>query len=761
MKLKNIFKFATIVAASATLLGVTSCNYLDVVPPEQPGLADAMKNHDNAKGFLHSCYEKMYQRDFNARDYRSAINASTDEYLITETWYANEGAPAYAILRNTQTTTAPAGYNPNFWDTFYAGIGQTLLFDQQLTTVGRDNDVNQGDEKEYYEWLAESRFCRAYYHFQLLRLYGPIPLTTELIDMDSDLDDYPGRSHFNTCVNWICNELDEAAKNLPAVRETQDLGRATSVICKALKARLLLYAASDLWNGKFPSAYRNWCENGNTNYTSYNPVTKTEDHGLVYAGGNPAFEKENWTRALIACKEALDAAIATGEYKLFDPHYEVIENAFDKEVRPERVWVPGISDLTAKMRDSQLQLVNTNREGFDPENVGEDGLRYGEFDKDQFLRAVWKLRYLNSTTSHEGNTEIIWSQNYQVYGWRDARLPRQAVQRMSDGSPKWYEGWGGVAPTLYTVEHFLNADGTLPSGNITKAFPRLESSAFYSEPVGGLTDEDDRDRKGIVQICLNREPRFYAWIAFDGGNYLDGLDNGSPLVLNMHSPDKQGRRLVERNYSATGFLSMKHIDPYYRWDDKGNVLTGKDSPEVLIRMAELYLNLAEASAEYAERYGKAAPAGFNMNSGCTNGCTDLEDVAIKQINKIRHRAYVGELTPDMIGMTETLTSNGQHKVWTLVEWVRNERFIELWDEGQRYFDVRRWVAGEEYFGYGKRRGLNALVELSKMTENNAIKTLNIPMMANTQYTFHYREYLYPIYVDQVYKNPQMVQNPGF
>ena len=47
-------------------------------------------------------------------------------------------------------------------------------------------------------------------------------------------------------------KLDEAAKDLPASRIGSEWGRATSTIAKAVKARLLLYAASDLWNGKFP-----------------------------------------------------------------------------------------------------------------------------------------------------------------------------------------------------------------------------------------------------------------------------------------------------------------------------------------------------------------------------------------------------------------------------------------------------------------------------------------------------------------------------
>lgn len=753
MKFKNIYKFATVAIAAATLLGVSSCNYLDVVPPEQPGLADAMKDKDHAKGFLYSCYAKTTHRDILPRDYRSVLNSSTDEYLITETWYANEGAPAYAVLRNTQTTTAP-GYDPAFWNNFYNAIGQTLLFDEKLTTEGVDNDVCTAEERT--EWLAESRFCRAYYHFLLLRMYGPIPITESLLGMDANLSDFPGRSHFDYCVDWICSELDKAAADLPLRRiESSEMGRADKVVCKAIKARLLLYAASDLYNGKFPAAYRSWAEHGNTNY-------ETPGYGdqLIYVAPVGAKDlepkqKQKWQRALLATREALDIALTAG-YKLFDPqwHTNADNISGDEGIMPMNIWVPKMSELTAKMKAANIQLPNTN-DGYDYEAADND---LKEFDEDEFLRAVWKLRYLNTTTQSEKNTEIIWAQSPLdggVYGKYESRIPRQAYRYTKDNTEHIPDSWGGVAPTLYSVEHFLNADGTLPSGNQTKAFDLLNNDDFYKTPGVPVTNDghpliQTADRSEIANICLNREPRFYAWIAFNGGDYLTHLCNGEPCVLNMHDPNKQGRKLTDRNYSASGFLSMKHVDPYYHWDNDGKTYAGKNSPEVFIRLAELYLNLAECQAECAVR-DIAAPAGYTPKDG-----GDLQTEAIANINKLRDRAYVGRLTPEQcVDMTETRTSDGMAKTWDIVEWVRNERFIELWDEGHRYFDVRRWVAGDEYFGYGKRRTLNALAEGPKLAD------FYRTMMANPQYTFHYREYLYPIYVDQVYRNPQMVQNPGF
>jgi ATP-binding cassette subfamily F protein 3 len=103
--------------------------------------------------------------------------------------------------------------------------------------------------------------------------------------MDTPTSEYNGRFHFDYCVDWIANQLDEAAKVLPANRTvTNEWGRATSTIAKAVKARLLLYAASPLWNGSFP--YPNW---QNENF-------ETPGYGKALVSNT--YDKSKWERAL-------------------------------------------------------------------------------------------------------------------------------------------------------------------------------------------------------------------------------------------------------------------------------------------------------------------------------------------------------------------------------------------------------------------------------------------------------------------------------
>ena len=91
----------------------------------------------------------------------------------------------------------------------------------------------------------------------------------------------------------------------------------------------------------------------------------------------------------------------------------------------------------------------------------------------------------------------------------------------------------------------------------------------------------------------------------------------------------------------------------------------------------------------------------------------------------------------------------------LMEWVRSERFIELWGEGHRFYDVRCWLSGPKYFGANIRRGLNAEIH------NPDYNTFYQNTILSAPYVWTNRMYLNPVFYNEVYKNPQMVQAPEY
>jgi len=98
------------------------------------------------------------------------------------------------------------------------------------------------------ETEGEARFLRAWYYFIMLEHYGGIPLIGDSIFSGVDPVNIP-RNSFSACVTYISNECDTAATLLPVNQSGSNYGRASGGAALALKSRLLLYAASPLFQG--------------------------------------------------------------------------------------------------------------------------------------------------------------------------------------------------------------------------------------------------------------------------------------------------------------------------------------------------------------------------------------------------------------------------------------------------------------------------------------------------------------------------------
>lgn len=112
--LKNIKQWSC--AFMAAMFLMTSCDFLDVVPPEQAELPDATKTVESTLGFLYSCYAGVR----NPMPYTD-IEASADEYALPPLWMHTSHKAAYDL--NT-----PQSSLDHRWGRFYRFIGQTLLF---------------------------------------------------------------------------------------------------------------------------------------------------------------------------------------------------------------------------------------------------------------------------------------------------------------------------------------------------------------------------------------------------------------------------------------------------------------------------------------------------------------------------------------------------------------------------------------------------------------------------------------------------------
>lgn len=148
--------------------------------------------------------------------------------------------------------------NPdNVWSAFYKGIRKANQFLISADSINLDlykydplpaqQTVYLSRLAEIKNWKYEVRFLRAFFYFELVKRYGGVPLLTSALNMDANIAEIK-RNSLSECIQFIVNECDSAASVLPVTYSATDLGRATKGAALALKSRVLLYAASDLFN---------------------------------------------------------------------------------------------------------------------------------------------------------------------------------------------------------------------------------------------------------------------------------------------------------------------------------------------------------------------------------------------------------------------------------------------------------------------------------------------------------------------------------
>jgi starch-binding outer membrane protein, SusD/RagB family len=133
--------------------------------------------------------------------------------------------------------------NPDpWWGTSYAGIRRANIFLKNIVNVPIPDLT-----KQY--WKAEARFLRAFFYWELLKRYGGVPLVGDtLLGLDDNME-IP-RSTFAQTVDYIVSECSAVKDSLRADPASDaEWGRASKGAAVALKCRVLLYAASPLFNG--------------------------------------------------------------------------------------------------------------------------------------------------------------------------------------------------------------------------------------------------------------------------------------------------------------------------------------------------------------------------------------------------------------------------------------------------------------------------------------------------------------------------------
>jgi hypothetical protein len=220
--------------AAVLVLGLTGCNgILDVNPRDQLSDEAVFADPNLAQAFVNDMYRGMGQGL-----YEIMLSSMTDETHFIHVYQTDKVLQA-RITSSDRGALEDGRFNHFDWADNYIRIRQANIFLGKIDSTTFDAAWKQRMKGEAY-------FLRAYFYHNLLRMYGGVPLITKIYGLNEDYK--VARNSFEETVDFIVADADSAAALLPASYDPANVGRATKGAALALKARVLLYAASDLYN---------------------------------------------------------------------------------------------------------------------------------------------------------------------------------------------------------------------------------------------------------------------------------------------------------------------------------------------------------------------------------------------------------------------------------------------------------------------------------------------------------------------------------
>ena len=286
--MKILYKYGFFFVMICT--GISCKKYLDVTPDNVGTLDYAFRNRNEAENYLFTCYSTLQALN----DQSANVGFTTSSEII----YPNDllqhplREDGFNIIRGLQNANGPA---LNFWDGYNGGQPMYLAIRRcniMLENIDKPIDLKDAEKKR---WIAETKFLKAYYHYYLFRLYGPIPIVDVNQPVTASADEVRvKRQPVDSVVHYIVNLLDEVIPDLPPAIENQaqELGRITRMIALSVKAEVLTTAASPLFNG-------------NPDYAGFNDKTGSSLFPTAYDAGK-------WALAAQACKAAITECEARG-----------------------------------------------------------------------------------------------------------------------------------------------------------------------------------------------------------------------------------------------------------------------------------------------------------------------------------------------------------------------------------------------------------------------------------------------------------------
>ncbi len=446
--IRRKLKWFTTALALATLAGSCKKDILDIKPTQFVSDVAVFEDLTLTSQFVTNIYGTLLG-GFDRRDAGLGNDWSRGMGMLAMATDDAEG-PASTSLNNLNN----GDLNP----TFTYGT-EMWAFDYQVirkcNTLLARIDAVPGNEDLKNRLKAEGQFLRAFSYADLLKAFGGVPLIITEQNVTDDL--FVPRSSYEEVLTQVIADCDAAAAVLPASYGPEELGRATKGAAMALKARMLLYAASPL--------------------------------------NNPGNEASRWQAAASAAKAVMDLNI----YSLYPNYYRLfLDKAGNSEVIFARKYArPGVTHETPWKLSMSIQV---------PDVLGG---AWGGFSPTQNLVDAYEMK--------NGKPISDAASGYnpqQPYTDRDSRLDQSVLRNGSTWKGITVETWeGGNAQkaangdrtkTGYGLkkmvdEKYVNADQVYQGGDNDWIYIRYaEVLLNYAEAQNEAVGAD-----GTVESAIN------------------------------------------------------------------------------------------------------------------------------------------------------------------------------------------------------------------------------------------------------------------
>lgn len=443
-------KHRYIIIGVLALLGIVSCDaYLDKQPDDQLTIETAFQNRTNMERWLAYIYTgipKFYSYD--------GPDAIADELAPSVGW-ESQGFKAIWYQNGNWTPSQPGVIS--YWQTLPKLIRQAYIF------IENAHPLEDVSESEVNYMKAECRFMIAYYHSLLVMNYGSVPMLREAVVGTNAEDMMLKQEKFYEVVDWIAEELEETAEQLPNYYDdATKYGRATALWCLAIRARLLTFAASPLVNGN-PAMQQ----------------VRNIDGVNIFSS---EFDAERWKVAADANKTLIDKAEEAGHALYIeradgdiDP-FQSYQNAimlrynqgnteiiiprtyddagyFDRQANPRSMGGAGAIGITQNlvdaffMKNGLVPITGYNADGSPVINAASGYSETGFSTVNETAKTTWIYADQSTTTESKSdiNHVIVPSGTFNMYCNREPRFYISVLYneeyhfgKRQHGSQNWY-----------------------------------------------------------------------------------------------------------------------------------------------------------------------------------------------------------------------------------------------------------------------------------------------------------------------------------